>query len=415
MGRKALQQYARVEKPKENKSQPVANVVSQMQSGGESSFQSVINRPEAIAQRNLQEMAINSPRVKQLRVIQEMANNSPQMKKLKQLKAIANNYSAPHMQKQCSVLEFVDNRPKAAAQRRISEIMNSSPYHAEQNRLVMMLRRTVQREEIGEENKTEQMKAEPIQRMISVNSRDLFYNMASLGFKDDKSKTKIQKEGEWKTNIEYATGLKPTDITADNFIGLKKMREWGEFTKGAVTQKLENFSKIFEYSDFELNSEDNFIQNLTSEFIKNVLIPKDFITETSDIKGAYDVNLACVLQALINSGAGVPDFSGEPGSDDYKKFHSYMRKNEYASYDLDYVIYRLYTSLGLSLVVNSATNWENLVLPKGSYIFTRKGHNFAVNVLQNGDAPNKHVVDDRPQEFTTYLPKMEIIYVWKVR
>lgn len=43
----------------ENKSQSVANVVSQKQNGGESTFQFLDNRPEAIAQRKLQEMANN--------------------------------------------------------------------------------------------------------------------------------------------------------------------------------------------------------------------------------------------------------------------------------------------------------------------------------------------------------------------
>lgn len=315
-----------------------------------------------------------------------------------------------------SALEFVDNRPEAAAQLRMSKMMNNSPYHGSQNRLASMIKGTAQRTETGEEEKEEtaQMKAEPVQRMISVNSSNLYYHKDSLGLKDDASKTKIQKEGEWKANIEYATGLNATDITAANFIGFKRMTEWGEFAQGAVKQKLEIGSRIFEYGDFELSSEDNFTRNLTSESIKNVLAPKDFLTESSDIKGAYNVNLACVLQALINSGAGVPDFSGETGSDNYQKFHSYMRKNEYASYDLDYVIYKLYTGLGLSLVVNSATNWEKLVLPKGSYVFTREGHNFAVKVLQDRDTPDKHVVDDRPQSFTTYLPEMKMIYVWKV-
>ncbi|MDQ1252981.1 MAG: hypothetical protein QG646_2123 [Euryarchaeota archaeon] len=67
MGRKALQKYARVEKPKESKSQSVANVDSQKQSSSESTFQFLDNRPEAVAQRKLQEMANNSPRVSQLK------------------------------------------------------------------------------------------------------------------------------------------------------------------------------------------------------------------------------------------------------------------------------------------------------------------------------------------------------------
>jgi len=51
------------DKTQENKRQSVANEVSQKQNGGRSTFQFMDNRPEAIAQRKLQEMVDNSPRV----------------------------------------------------------------------------------------------------------------------------------------------------------------------------------------------------------------------------------------------------------------------------------------------------------------------------------------------------------------
>tara|TARA_B110001469_G_C9487684_1_gene244190 strand:+ start:253 stop:489 length:237 start_codon:yes stop_codon:yes gene_type:complete len=69
----------------ENKSQTVTAEASQIQSGGESTFQFVDNRPEAVAQRKLQEMANNSPQVSQLRAFQVMVNNSPQAKQVTQL------------------------------------------------------------------------------------------------------------------------------------------------------------------------------------------------------------------------------------------------------------------------------------------------------------------------------------------
>ena len=87
------------DKSQENNSQSVANQVSQKKSGSETAFQFVDNRPEAIAQRKLQEMANNSPQVKQLQAIQTMADNSPQAKKAAQLQDIANNYPAPTIQK----------------------------------------------------------------------------------------------------------------------------------------------------------------------------------------------------------------------------------------------------------------------------------------------------------------------------
>ncbi|QNK63920.1 DUF4157 domain-containing protein [Pedobacter sp. PAMC26386] len=65
------------DKPKENKSQSIANGVSQNQSG-ETTFQFIDNRPEAIAQRKLQ----------------KLANNSLQVQKAAQLQIMANNYSS---------------------------------------------------------------------------------------------------------------------------------------------------------------------------------------------------------------------------------------------------------------------------------------------------------------------------------
>lgn len=63
------------DKTQENKSQSVANEVAQEQSGSESTFQFVDNRPEAVAQRKLQEMANNSPQVKQAAQLQDRADN----------------------------------------------------------------------------------------------------------------------------------------------------------------------------------------------------------------------------------------------------------------------------------------------------------------------------------------------------
>ncbi|WP_197714561.1 eCIS core domain-containing protein [Nitrosomonas supralitoralis] len=70
------------DKAQENKGQSVANELSQKQSGSESSFKFVDNRPEAIAQRKLQ----------------EMANSSRQAKQAAQLQAIAASYSAQRQQ-----------------------------------------------------------------------------------------------------------------------------------------------------------------------------------------------------------------------------------------------------------------------------------------------------------------------------
>ncbi len=67
------------DKTQENRAQSAASIVSQKMSSGESTFQFIDNRPEAVAQRKLQEMANNSPRVNQLRALQEMGGNVAQL------------------------------------------------------------------------------------------------------------------------------------------------------------------------------------------------------------------------------------------------------------------------------------------------------------------------------------------------
>lgn len=78
----------------EKKSQSSSYGKLQSPVSGEPTFQFVDKRPEAVAQRKLQEMANNSPRVSQLKVYQEMANNSPQPYKIVQLQTMADNHSA---------------------------------------------------------------------------------------------------------------------------------------------------------------------------------------------------------------------------------------------------------------------------------------------------------------------------------
>jgi hypothetical protein len=83
-------------KAKEKQSRPVAQAKSQMRVGAESVDQGVDNRPEAVAQRKLQDMANHSRAVAQLRAFQEMASNGPRAKEAAQLKVIADHYSERH-------------------------------------------------------------------------------------------------------------------------------------------------------------------------------------------------------------------------------------------------------------------------------------------------------------------------------
>ena len=59
----------------EDKSQSSSHGKFQSQGGGESTFQFVDNRSEAIVQRKLQELANNSPHAKKIAQLQAMADN----------------------------------------------------------------------------------------------------------------------------------------------------------------------------------------------------------------------------------------------------------------------------------------------------------------------------------------------------
>jgi hypothetical protein len=70
---------AHITKVQKHRSQSVANAVAQKQHNGAPTFQFVDNRPSAIAQRKLQEVANNGQQVSQLRAFQEMADGRLQV------------------------------------------------------------------------------------------------------------------------------------------------------------------------------------------------------------------------------------------------------------------------------------------------------------------------------------------------
>lgn len=86
--------YGQVDKPQKNKSQSAPNAISQNHRSNESTFQFVDNRPEAVAQIKLQ----------------EIANNSPKAKQMSQLKVSADSYSAQQqpIQKKDSTIQKMD-------------------------------------------------------------------------------------------------------------------------------------------------------------------------------------------------------------------------------------------------------------------------------------------------------------------
>ena len=80
------------DKASKSKAQVIANGLSKLrQSEGKSPFQLADNRPEAVAQRRLQELADNSQQVSRLRDLQQLANASPHVSQLKSLQELANN------------------------------------------------------------------------------------------------------------------------------------------------------------------------------------------------------------------------------------------------------------------------------------------------------------------------------------
>lgn len=109
------------DKTQENKSQSLANKASHKQNGSKSTFQFVDNRPEAIAQRKLQEMANNSPKVSQLKAFQDMANNSPQAKETAQLQAMADNQTSKiQSNSNGEVMQMMFMRPMLKGARRLA-------------------------------------------------------------------------------------------------------------------------------------------------------------------------------------------------------------------------------------------------------------------------------------------------------
>ena len=81
------------DKTQENQSQSVSRGKSRMLKDDESTYQFVDNKPEAVTQRRMQEMANSSPQALHLRAFKDMANNSLQSKQAAPLQAMTNEHS----------------------------------------------------------------------------------------------------------------------------------------------------------------------------------------------------------------------------------------------------------------------------------------------------------------------------------
>ena len=88
------------DKSKQNRNRSVARQRPEKQNDSKSALQYLNNRPEAIAQSKLQELANRSAQAKQLMAAQNMANNSPRAAQLVQMQAMTGEYSAEPIQQQ---------------------------------------------------------------------------------------------------------------------------------------------------------------------------------------------------------------------------------------------------------------------------------------------------------------------------
>jgi hypothetical protein len=95
------------DKSQQPDNQSIANALSEKKSSGGTASRFADNRPEAVAQRKLQEMADNSEQVRQLKTIQEMANNSQKEKMVVVRETAANNLS-PIQTKRISIKQLED-------------------------------------------------------------------------------------------------------------------------------------------------------------------------------------------------------------------------------------------------------------------------------------------------------------------
>ncbi|MCP4769167.1 MAG: hypothetical protein GY875_23275 [Gammaproteobacteria bacterium] len=90
--------YAQVEKAKQNKASAIVNSIAQNKCNVNQGFELVDNRPQAIAQRKLQEISSSCPQYTRLRAYRNIATNSSQAGQAAQLQTMASKNSAQQQQ-----------------------------------------------------------------------------------------------------------------------------------------------------------------------------------------------------------------------------------------------------------------------------------------------------------------------------
>jgi ribonuclease len=129
-----------VDKIQEKKTQSESGGESEMMAGGKSTFRFMDNRPEAIAQRKLQEAANNSPQVKQFRALQEGINDSPRVRGEMPLFAASSPAAPPVLRKENgkALQELANNSPQVSQLRAFEDMENNSHPSEQAVQLVRM-------------------------------------------------------------------------------------------------------------------------------------------------------------------------------------------------------------------------------------------------------------------------------------
>ncbi|PCI96280.1 MAG: hypothetical protein COB15_10950 [Flavobacteriales bacterium] len=223
--------YEQVEKPKENKSEAIANSVTQNKSNKKQGFGFVDNRLELFAQRKLQEMASKSVQVSQLMPLKTVSSGYQYLEKQSNSKGHSlsqNNHTDNVLQLKdlkSGKMNMVGERHDKSSQRRDNEkilakfngleyrteadlyvrkddLLGSSKFEAAdpiEERILHMLAMII--EVRDERNILEESNAKVLKRLSSAMQSDLVRAYSSTAGKDNAIELSVKKEVLAKNNI----------------------------------------------------------------------------------------------------------------------------------------------------------------------------------------------------------------------
>jgi hypothetical protein len=142
------------DKASKNKGQVIANGLAKSQSESKSPFQLADNRPEAVAQRKLQELADNSQQVSRLRALQQLANASPHVSQLKSLQKLAIN--SPQLKQAAQLQALSSAKAPSLIQQEIANGIAQLAQVPEEGELIQGKFETVQLQQNQSDSKARQ-------------------------------------------------------------------------------------------------------------------------------------------------------------------------------------------------------------------------------------------------------------------